>query len=138
MKITPTHRRVALLLFVAGLAYCGGGWTAVELAEPEVITVSEDVPTACVDAARSGAAGLKAWENVDKYETNSRVLASDLTLVTLAGDASLIEDALAPIAAHNEKEAKWRGKRDAARAEFEDAADECLAKAAAARAARDR
>lgn len=138
MTITPTHRRVALLVVVALAAFGGGGALGEHLAEPEVVTVSEDVPSACADAARSAAAGFKAWKHVDQYETKAGVLASDLTLVTLAADASLIEDALRPIAEHNEKEAEWRVKRDEARDAFEAAADECLAKAAAAKAAHGR
>lgn len=138
MKITPTHRRVALLVLVAGAAYCGGGLTVSALAEPEVVTVSEDVPSACSSAARSAAAGFTAWENLGQYETKAQVLAADLTGSLLSGDASEIEEAVSPIAEHNVKEAEWRGKRDDARAAFETAADECLAKAAAAEAARGR
>lgn len=138
MKITPTHRRIAVLVLTAGAAYCGGGLTVSALAEPEVVTVSEDVPSACADAARAGAAGFKAWENLGQYETKAQVLAADLTGSLLSGDASKIEKELTPIAEHNAKEAEWRGKRDDARADFETAADECLAKAAAAEAARGR
>jgi hypothetical protein len=138
VKITPTHRRITLLVLVAGAAFCGGGLTVLAFAEPEVITISEDVPPSCGDAARQANAALKAWDNLDQYETKAEVMAADLTLVTLAGDASLIEDALAPIAKHNEKENEWRLKRDSAQAAFETAADECLAKAAAAEAANGR
>lgn len=138
MKITPTHRRVALFALAVLMAFGAGGAVQDLTAKPEVITVSEDVPSSCADAARSAAAGFTAWENVDQYETKAGVLAADLTLVTLAADAALIEDALRPIANHNAKEAEWRGKRDAARIAFETAADECLAKAAAAEAAHDR
>lgn len=138
MKITPNHRRIAVLVLTAGAAYCGGGLTVSALAEPEVVTMSEDVPSACADAARAAAAGFKAWENLGQYETKAQVLAADLTGSLLSGDASKIEKELTPIAEHNVKEAEWRGKRDDARAAFETAADECLAKAAAAEAARGR
>jgi hypothetical protein len=138
VKITPTHRRFTLLVLVAGAAYCGGGLTVSALVEPEVVTVSEDVPSACADAARTAAVGFKAWENLAQYETKAQVLASELTGSLLSGDASKIEDELHPIAEHNVKEAEWRGKRDSALSTFEAAADECLAKAAAAEAARGR
>lgn len=135
MKITPTHRCTALVGLALLSGFGAGGATMHLTQQPEVVTVSEDVPTACTDAARAGFAGLKAWQSVEQYETKAEVLASEVTLSTLAADASLIENALAPIAEHNAKEAEWRGKRDDARAAFETAADECLAKAAAAEAA---
>lgn len=138
MKITPEHRRIITFVCGLGLAYCGGGLTVSALVEPEIVTVSEDVPFACASAARQAASGLKAWENLDQYETKAQVLAADLTGSLLSGDASEIEEAVTPIAEHNAKEAEWRLKRDDARAAFETSADECLAKAAAAEAARGR
>lgn len=138
MKITAAHQTVSLVVGFSMLGFGGGLWTARLTAEPEVVTVSEAVPSACADAARTAAAGFKAWENLGQYETKAQVLASELTGSLLSGDASKIEEAVSPIAEHNVKEAEWRTKRDAARSGFEDAADECLAKAAAAEAARGR
>lgn len=138
MNFTRKREFFAVLAFVALVAFGAGGALEDLTTEPEVVTVSEDVPSACADAARTAAAGLKAWENLDQYETKAQVLASELTGGLLSGDASKIEEELLPIAEHNAKEAEWRGKRDAARAAFETAADECLAKAAAAEAARGR
>jgi hypothetical protein len=140
VKITPTHRRVAFVILVAMAAFGAGGLVGSATAEPEVefVTVSEDVPSACADAAREAADGFKAWENLDQYETRAGILAGDLTVSVVEADAAALEAALAPIAANNEKEAEQRVKRDTARAAFETAANECLARAAAAEAARDR
>lgn len=138
MNFTRKREFVAVLAFVALVAFGAGGAVQDFTTEPEVVTVSEDVPSACADAARAGAAGFKAWENLGQYEAKAQVLAADLTGSLLSGDASKIEKELTPIAEHNAKEAEWRGKRDDARADFETAADECLAKAAAAEAARGR
>lgn len=138
MNFTRKREFVAVLAFVALVAFGAGAAVQDFTTEPEVVTVSEDVPPACADAARAGAAGFKAWENLGEYETRAQTLAADLTLSLLSGDASKIEKELTPIAEHNAKEAEWRGKRDDAWAVFETAADECLAKAAAAEAARGR
>lgn len=138
MNFTRKREFVAVLAFVALVAFGAGGAVEDLTTQPEVVTVSEAVPSACSSAARSAASGLKAWENLDQYETKAQVLAADLTGSLLSGDASEIEEAVSPIAEHNVKEAEWRGKRDDARAAFETAADECLAKAAAAEAARGR
>lgn len=139
MKTPFTSRRFDLFVLVVTV-FGLGGLTGSLTAKPqvEVVTVSEDVPSSCRDAANSGFAALKAWEAVDQYEMKAEVLASNLTLVTLAGDAALIEDALSPIADHNDREAKKRAERDEARGEFELSADECLSKAVAAGAAGDR
>lgn len=139
MKTPFTSRRFDVFVLVV-TAFGAGGLVGSLTAKPEVevVTVSEEVPSACADAARTAAAGFKAWENLGQYETKAQVLASDLTLGLLSGDAETIEKELSPIAEHNAKEAEWRGKRDSARAAFEDDADECLAKAAAAEAAHGR
>ena len=138
MKIAPTPLLIAPLVFI-GLAAFGGGVALGNLtAEPEVVTISQDVPTACADAAQAGFDTLSAGERVEQYETEAEVLASRVTLSALAADASLIEDALRPIAEQNEKEDEWRGKRDDARATFNEAANKCLDIAAAAEAAHGR
>lgn len=139
MKTPFTSRRFDVFVLVV-TAFGTGGLVGSLTAKPdvEVVTVSEEVPSACADAARTAAVGFTAWENLGQYETKAQVLAADLTGSLLSGDASKIEKAVDPIAEHNAKEAEWRGKRDAARSGFEDAADECLAKAAAAEAARGR
>lgn len=136
--ITPARARVALLVFVAGSAYCGGALTASFLAEPEVITVSEEVPTACVQAIQSGIEAMAAEARVQQFEDKAAALAGEVTLSTIAGDADKMEAALAPIAEHNRREAEARETRESAREAFRYAGDDCLAKNAAAEAARNR
>jgi len=138
VKITPTHRRVSLLALALVGGFVAGAATMNLTQQPEVVTVSEDVPTVCADAAQAGFAGLAARERVDQYETKAEVLASQVTLSTLAADADLMKKALSPIAEQNAKEAEWRAKRDDAEATFREAANACLAKAAATEATRGR
>src|SRR3546814_19393342 len=104
--ITPARARIALvvLAFIGG---CGaGGGIASVTQEPEVITVSEDVPSACADAARSGTAALAAWENIDQSETKASTLAGALTVAGVAADDEAQEAAIDPIAGYNAKTAK--------------------------------
>lgn len=138
MNITPTHRRIALFVFVALAAFGGGGALGEHLAKPEVITVSKDVPTACTDAVDAGFDGIAAERKVEESLAKANELAVGLSLSILISDAEKIDKALRPIAEHNEDESEWRIKRDDARRAFTDAANECLGKAAAAEAVNDR
>ena len=138
MKITPTHRRIAFTALVAMAAFGGGGLVGSATAEPEVVTVSEEVPEVCERAADAGFETLHAIDRVEQYEDKAAALAADLSFSALAADASLIEDAMAPIAKQNEREDEWSANLDDARSAFIGAANECLNKAAAAEAARDR
>lgn len=138
MKITPTHRRVTLLVLVAGLAYCGGGLTISALAEPEIVTISEAVPEVCVQAIQSGTEAIAAERRVEQYTDKAAALAGEVTLAVAAGDAKKMEQALSPIAKHNEDEQGWRENRDSAREMFRMSGDDCISKHVAAEAAADR
>src|SRR3546814_14703036 len=87
MKITPTHRRVTLLVLVAGAAFCGGGLTVSALAEPEVVTISEAVPSVCVQAIQSGTEAIAAERRVEQYPDKAAAPAGEVTLAAAAGDA---------------------------------------------------
>jgi hypothetical protein len=138
VKITTTHRRAAFIVLVAMAAFGSGGLVGSLTAEPEVVTVSKAVPPSCTDAIDAGFDGLTAERRVEQYQEKAAALTADLTLATIAADATLLEDALAPIAKQNEREDEWRAARDDARSAFIAAANECLNKATAAEAARDR
>ena len=115
MNITTTHRRAAFIAFVAMAAFGAGGLVGSLTAEPEVVTVSRTVPEVCERAADAGFETLHAIDRVEQYEDEAAGLAADLSFSALAADASLIEDALAPIAKQNEREDEWRAARDDAR-----------------------
>lgn len=136
--ITPARARVALLVLVAGAAYCGGGLTVSMLAEPEVVTLSEAVPEVCVQAIQSGTEAIAAERRVEQYADKAAVLAGEITLSVAAGDASKMEKALKPIAEHNASEEDWRSTRESAREMFRMAGDDCIAKHVAAEAAAER
>ncbi len=138
MKITPAHRRVALLAFVAITAF-GGGAVVMDLTtEPEVVTVSKAVPLSCTAAIDAGFDGLTAQRRADQYRDKASALAADLTLASLAIDAAGIEDALKPMAKQNALENEWRVNQDEARVAFIEAANQCLDLDTAAEVARDR
>jgi hypothetical protein len=138
VNITPTHRRVVFVTLVAMAAFGGGGLVGSATAEPEVVTVSRNVPGACTEAIDAGFDGLAAQSKADKYRDKASALAADLTLATLAVDAAGIEDALTPMAKQNALEDEWRVNQEEARGVFIDAANQCLALDTAAEAARDR
>src|SRR3546814_20372146 len=102
MKITPTHRRVTLLELVAGAAFCGGGLTVSALAEPEVVTISEAVPSVCVQAIQSGTEAIAAERRVEQYTDKAAARAGEVTLADPAGDGEKLEQALSPLAQPNE------------------------------------
>ena len=137
MKITTTHRRAAFIVFVAAVAFGSGGLVGSLTAKPEVVTVSKAVPTACTDAIDAGFDGLTAERRVEQYQEKAAALTADLTLATIAADATLLEDALSPIAKQNEREEEWRVNSDEAHATFIAAANQCLALDTAAEAVRD-
>lgn len=138
MKITPTHRRVTLLVLTAGAAFCGGGLTVSTFAEPEVVMISEAVPEVCVQAIQSATEAIAAERRVEQYDDKAAVLAGEVTLAVAAGDASKMQSALSPIAKHNEEEQGWRETRDSTREMFRYSGDDCIAKHVAAEAAADR
>lgn len=138
MNITTAHRRAAFIVLVAMAAFGSGGLVGSLTAEPEIVTVSKAVPSVCTDAIDAGFDGLTAERRVEQYQEKAAALTADLTLATIAADATLLEDALAPIAKQNEREEEWRVNSDEAHATFVDAANQCLALDTAAEAVRDR
>lgn len=136
--ITPARARVALLVLAFMGGFGGGAATATLTQQPEVVTVSRNVPVACTDAIDAGFDGLSAQRRADQYRDKASALAADLTLATLAVDAAGIEDALTPMAKQNALEDEWRVNQEEARGAFIDAANQCLALDTAAEAARGR
>lgn len=133
-----SHRFDVFVLVVA--AFGAGGLVGSLTAKPEaeVVTVSRDVPVACVEAVDAGFDGLTAQRRADQYRDRAAALAADLTLATLAIDATGIEDALTPMAKQNALEDEWRVNQDEARQVFIDSANQCLALDTAAEAVHDR
>src|ERR1700754_4137483 len=96
--ITPARARVALLVLALAGGFGGGVATATLMQQPEVITVSQEVPTACTDAAQFGFDNMAADLRVDQYQAKAEALAGEITSATIAADAQKMEEAFAPIA----------------------------------------
>lgn len=136
--ITPARARIALVVLAFAGGFGGGVGTAALTQQPEVVTISEAVPSACVQAVQSATEAVAAERRVEQYTDKAAVLAGEVTLAVAAGDAEKMADALSPIAKHNEDEAGWREARDSAREAFRLAGDDCIAKHIAAEAAAER
>lgn len=136
--ITPTRARVALLVIVAAAGFGSGFATSHLTQQPEVVTLSEAVPSVCVQAIQSGTEAIAAERRVEQYADKAAVLAGEITLSVAAGDAAKMQAALSPIAKHNEREADWRSTRESAREMFRMAGDDCISKHVAAEAAAER
>ena len=142
MRLIPAQRRWVTPVIAVCSAFAAGAsimYLALLLTtEPEVVTVSEAVPSSCVQAVQSATEGFDAGERAQQYETKASVLAGEVTLSVVAADADKMRAALAPIEAHNRKEQEWRDAQAAAREAFDYAAEDCLAKWSAADALRHR
>lgn len=141
MRVIPTQR-YRWTVIVACSAFSAGASTMflflLLTTEPEVVTISEAVPSSCAQAMQSATEGFKASQRVQEYEDKASELAGGVTLSVLAADADKMRDALAPIAEHNRKEEQWNETLLSARESFDSAAQDCLAKWSAAEALRNR